>query len=1133
MADQKISELGVRGGGVPATAALVYAFAAANYRGTPEEILLATASGVTPGTYGDGDNPPQITVDAQGRVTAAVALAPTVRVTSVNTMTGALSILAGSGLSIANGSGTIVPSLTNTGAVAGTYGDATHVPQLTVDAKGRLTAVANVAIAGGAGGVNTLNSQSGALTLAGSGGVNIATVSQTITASLSTTGVGAGTYGDGSHWPVLTVGTDGRISSVSTVALPANVASLNGLTGALSVTAGTGTSINAAGSSVAVGLANTAVSAGSYGDATHIPTFTVDAQGRLIAAGQTTIAGGGNVASLNTLQGALTLANGSGISITSGGTTLTPNLTDTGVTPGAYGSSAQIPQLTVDQKGRITAISTASAGASGVSSLNSLTGALTLAAGSGLSATSVSSTITISLPDTGVTPNTYGGVNIIPVITVNSKGQITAVTTASAAADPKVSGLNSLTGSVTLAAGTGLSLSAVGQTITTALANTAVVAGTYGSSTLVPVLTIDAQGRVTSASTTSVSGGGSSGWPAVNNSFTNPTTSGTAGEAYLTNVTLVVDHSLVNPGFTNSMGWQFQMYPSNGMNDFDQTAKTTFLAANWIYSAKAAGQRFVENYQADFHGAGDAGVWSARVNIGGGVDANGDEGQALLNANVLQSQAVPRTTITAVSTSTVNTTLSAGITGSRTAQTVTVGSTSGLANGDYVTINPQLPAGSAESGMEVVGPISALTGTTFSAVCYRSQSNGATVRGATKLSVSDTIGWGQHRFVVNLTASAYTTGTASIAAGTRTATGVGTSWTASMVGGSATSSSIGLLALTADNVSAAPFNGTTNLLSDWYPIAAVASGTSLTVLHRDSAGLVGYSGLGTAAGAYTIRPGCRIWYVGPPGSPTTSATFLILPYNTFTWTPGDTVICPLSPDVDLQGLILRVGGYSTGASWRAGFYLANGGYQPMAAGLLIGANPIWGPQLAEAFTNGLDIQDCATGVNIDTVTAQAIRLSPNGTLQHIVWGTAASGNSGIYYNGSLNRLEIALGASGNTVGTVSQGQISLSSDKGLTGSQSEVTIGGNLVLSDTGTTGTRVCSLKLKSGSNSHVITPTTPTAARTVTLLDASGEVPLITAVPSTATSTGVQGQIAFDSSFAYFCTGTNTWRRVALSSW
>ena len=40
------------------------------------------------------------------------------------------------------------------------------------------------------------------------------------------------------------------------------------------------------------------------------------------------------------------------------------------------------------------------------------------------------------------------------------------------------------------------------------LANTGVVTGTYGSASLVPIITIDAQGRITSATAATVSGAG-------------------------------------------------------------------------------------------------------------------------------------------------------------------------------------------------------------------------------------------------------------------------------------------------------------------------------------------------------------------------------------------------------------------------------------------------------------------------------------------------------------------------------------------------------------------------------------------------------------------------------------------------
>ncbi len=54
-----------------------------------------------------------------------------------------------------------------------------------------------------------------------------------------------------------------------------------------------------------------------------------------------------------------------------------------------------------------------------------------------------------------------------------------------------------------------------------------------------------------------------------------------------------------------------------------------------------------------------------------------------------------------------------------------------------------------------------------------------------------------------------------------------------------------------------------------------------------------------------------------------------------------------------------------------------------------------------------------------------------------------------------------------------------------------------------------------------------------TLSAYDLSENVPTITSVPSTVSSSGTTGQIAFNTTHLYVCVSTNTWRRVALSTW
>jgi hypothetical protein len=106
-----------------------------------------------------------------------------------------------------------------------------------------------------------------------------------------------------------------------------------------------------------------------------------------------------------------------------------------------------------------------------------------------------------------------GSSTAIPIITTDSYGRVTALSTASISTTLSIAGtagtgtvaLASQTLKVTSSTNTVTSVVASGNTITIADMASGVSAGSYGSSTAIPVLGIDTYGRVTSASTTGIS----------------------------------------------------------------------------------------------------------------------------------------------------------------------------------------------------------------------------------------------------------------------------------------------------------------------------------------------------------------------------------------------------------------------------------------------------------------------------------------------------------------------------------------------------------------------------------------------------------------------------------------------------
>jgi len=198
-------------------------------------------------------------------------------------------------------------------------------------------------------------------------------------------------------------------------------------------------------------LPTSGVSAATYGNATLIPSFTVDTFGRITSSSNVAISA--------------TVAN---TNIT--GNIIASQIAPTAVTSGSYGGTGNTVAIVVDPQGRITS-------ASNVSTV------------------------------TGVVAGTYGGATVEGVFTVDTYGRITSASNVTA----QVANTN-ITGLITSGQIASVANTQITGTITAAqLQNTSVAAATYGNATNIPSITVDAQGRITSAANVAVVAGLSAG----------------------------------------------------------------------------------------------------------------------------------------------------------------------------------------------------------------------------------------------------------------------------------------------------------------------------------------------------------------------------------------------------------------------------------------------------------------------------------------------------------------------------------------------------------------------------------------------------------------------------------------------
>jgi len=276
----------------------------------------------------------------------------------------------------------ITPSvLENTSVVAATHGNGATIPVIVVDPQGRITGVTNTSISIGTSQIGSGTLDDARLPAQG-----------TLTA--------ANYYGDAAKTVAIVTDAKGRIKSAANVTIAIASSAVTGL--ATSATTDTTNADNiGSGTLNAARLADSGVVARTYGTASSVSQVVVDAKGRITGISNVAIQiATSQITSYPTFAASATTDTTNASNIGSG-TLLDARLSNAGVNTGTFGTASAVPRITVDTKGRVTAV-TSTAISIGAGAVTGLAGVATSGRYDALLAGSGQPTIPTTLPASDV-----------------------------------------------------------------------------------------------------------------------------------------------------------------------------------------------------------------------------------------------------------------------------------------------------------------------------------------------------------------------------------------------------------------------------------------------------------------------------------------------------------------------------------------------------------------------------------------------------------------------------------------------------------------------------------------------------------------------------------------------------------